>query len=328
MSFKDVIGQEKAIQILRNIINNKRINHAYLFTGKEGVGKKTLAFEFAKALNCQHVEGDSCNNCIVCKKIDHFNHPDVRFVDFEEESNLIKIEQIRELQRDISYKPYESQWKIYIIDHAEWMTQEAANSLLKTLEEPPVYSIIILLAEETDKILTTVISRCQKINLGDISREKLKEYLLKNSSERERVELISRLANGSMGRAIELLNNNEFLNIRQELFNFLLDLPSTDTLNIFNNVNKLVDLLNSGFPLFDLLISWYHDIIIYKHRNSDELINYDYQQGIKSQFKIYTIEELISIIRLLNNISFYINHNVRKDLALQVMLLKIRAKRV
>lgn len=328
MSFGDIIGQEAAIKILREQLAVERINHAYLFTGKDGVGKKSLARQFARALMCSEKELDSCDNCVDCRRIDHFNHPDVRIIEIEAGSNQIKIDQIRELQKEIAYKPYEGGWKVYIIDQADRMTSQAANSVLKTLEEPPGYVVIILLAEDISRLLTTVISRCQQIKLQSISREMIKEYLIDQDIEQEKAKLISMLAEGSLGQALNLTNKDNFLTAREKLLDFLLKLPKIDTLKIFNRVKEMVKLINGDFPLFNLLSTWYRDIMIYRKGNKEGIINYDYLQGIKKQAEQYTIDELISIIELINKYHGYIERNVRKDLTLQVMLLKIRAKRV
>ncbi len=328
MSFGDIIGQKAAIKILQEQLETGRINHAYLFTGKEGVGKKTLAQQFARSLICKEKSLDSCDNCVDCRRIDHFNHPDVRIIGIEEGSNKIKIAQIRELQKEIAYKPYESTWKIYIIDQADKMTSQAANSVLKTLEEPPGYAVIILLVEESSQLLTTVVSRCQQIKLQSISREMIRKYLVDQDIESEKVKLISMLAEGSLGKALNLVNKGNFLEAREELLDFLSKLPEKGTVEIFNKVEEMVRLVKGDFLLFDLLSTWYRDIIMYRKENKEEIINYDYLEKIKNQAKEYTIDNLISIIELINKYHGYIERNVRKDLTLQVMLLKIRAKRV
>ena len=328
MSFNDIIDQQAVVTILKEELESRRISHAYLFTGQEGIGKKTLAFEFAKALLCKQKQQDSCNECKDCKKIDHSNHPDVKFIKTEEDSNNIKIDQIRELQREIVYKPYETNWKVYIIDEADNMTLEAANSLLKTLEEPPDYAIIILLAEEMSQLLPTVISRCQEIRLKNISREMIKAYLVEHGIKENKAGLYSRMAKGSLGLALELTNDEEFLNYRREVLDFLVELPGANTVDIFNKIEEMEKILSSGFPFFNLISSWYRDIIINKKGNQNQVVNYDYLEDITKQVEKYDIKELLAIIKLINKYESYIERNVRKGLTLQVLLLKIRSKRV
>ncbi len=328
MSFSEVIDQKDVVNILQDELEDDRINHAYLFYGKEGIGKKTLALEFARALLCNEVENDSCNVCSNCRRIDHGNHPDLRVIESGENTKNLKIAQIRELQKEIAYKPYESKYKIYIIDGAENMTNPAANSLLKTLEEPPSYAVIILLSEEINKLLPTVISRCQNLRFSNISREKIEKFLEYKGVDKKEVDLISGLARGSIGKALELYENEDFLVNREKVFEFLKGLDSIEKVEIFSEVKEMVRLLKDGFPLFNLLSDWYRDIIVYKNDNQEQMLNFDYNEEIKEQANKYTINELLAIIKLIEAHANYIERNAFKDLSLQVLFLKIRSKRL
>jgi len=328
MSFKDVIDQKETVNILKEELKDDRINHAYLFYGKEGLGKKTLAIEFARALLCNEIENDSCNVCNNCRRVEHGNHPDLKIIEGNEKTKNLKIEQIREMQKEIAYKPYESEHKIYIIDGAENMTTQAANSLLKTLEEPPSYAIIILISEELNKLLPTVISRCQNLRFSNISREKMNNFLDKKNIEENKKELIIGLARGSIGKAKELYKNDEFLNKRKKIYNFLKEIHNVTKVDIFSEVNEWVDLLKEDFPLFDLLSAWYRDIIIYKRGNKKQLVNSDYEDTILKKVDKYNLNELLTIIDLIETHEGYIDRNAFKDLTLQVLLLKIKEKRL
>lgn len=328
MSFQDIVGHKTAINILKDELRTKRINHAYLFVGVEGVGKKLIAFQFARAYNCQEIIGDSCDSCLICQKINHFNHPDVQLLGIEEDEKVIKIEQIRQLQKEIIYKPYESDKKIYIIEDADKMTLEAANCLLKTLEEPPEFAVIILLAKETNKLLPTIVSRCQLLNLRGISRILIKEEIVKKGVSEKEADIYAGIAEGSIGKAITLAEDEEYLNTREHVFSFLSQVPEIDQIKIFTEVKEMIKLLENDFPLFDLLLSWYRDIIICKAGKQEQILNLDFLSDIQAQARIYTKFELIKIVNLINEIKRQIQLNVRKDLALAVMLLKIRGKRV
>lgn len=329
MSFADIIDHKSAIKILQKQIKSSRVSHAYLFTGKEGVGKKRLAIQFAKALFCREIVADSCDSCITCRKIEHSNHPDLKNIEIDDDSRQLKIDQMREMQKELVYKPYEGQRKIYIINDADRMTSQAANSLLKTLEEPPSYATIVLLAEDVNKILPTVFSRCQHIKLSVISRDKIKEFLLREGIKKEKVELLSRLANGSPGRALKLSTDEELFARRKEVLTSLVKLHKVNKVELFKFADSMEELCKQGFPLLDLLSNWYHDIMMYKHDSeSNNIVNYDYKENIKEEAELYTIDELISILNLINDYQQYIDHNVREDLVLQVLLLKIRNKRV
>lgn len=328
MSFKDVIGQKEVVNILKEELKDDRINHAYLFYGKEGIGKKTLATEFARALLCNQIENDSCNICNNCRRVEHGNHPDLKIIEGNEKTKNLKIEQIREMQKEIAYKPYESEYKIYIIDGAENMTTQAANSLLKTLEEPPSYAVIILISEELNKLLPTVISRCQNLRFSNISREKMQKFLDKENVEESKKELIIGLARGSIGKAKELYKNDEFLNKRKKIYDFLKEIHNITKVDIFSEANDWVDILKEDFPLFDLLSAWYRDIIIYKRGNKKQLVNSDYENFILQEADKYNLNELLAIVELIETYEGYINRNAFKDLTLQVLLLKIKEKRL
>ena len=328
MSFKDVIGQKEVVNILKEELKDDRINHAYLFYGKEGIGKKTLATEFARALLCNQIENDSCNICNNCRRVEHGNHPDLKIIKGNEKTKNLKIEQIREMQKEIAYKPYESEYKIYIIDGAENMTTQAANSLLKTLEEPPSYAVIILISEELNKLLPTVISRCQNLRFSNISREKMQKFLDKENVEESKKELIIGLARGSIGKAKELYKNDEFLNKRKKIYDFLKEIHNITKVDIFSEANDWVDILKEDFPLFDLLSAWYRDIIIYKRGNKKQLVNSDYENFILQEADKYNLNELLAIVELIETYEGYINRNAFKDLTLQVLLLKIKEKRL
>ncbi|MFW5986208.1 MAG: DNA polymerase III subunit delta' [Halanaerobiales bacterium] len=324
MSFAQVPGHEAAKEIMKKAIRNERISHAYLLAGKDGIGKKALAEQFARAIFCPKKETDSCDSCLVCRKIEHGNHPDLKLIRGE----TIKIDQIRDLQKEIAYKPYESNRKVYIIENADRMTPQAANSLLKTLEEPPSYAIIILLAAEVSRLLPTIVSRCQRINLAVVPREEIKRYLLDNKIEPEKAELFSRLAAGSPGRALELVEDEDFLKKRSYLLEFLQKIQRLNTVDIFASSEKMEEFMNGDFPVFDLLSTWYRDIMLYRNNSENLIINHDYLEIIKEQARLYTQRELQGIIKLLAEYEEYIERNIRMDLVFEVMLLKIRGKRV
>ncbi len=178
MSFNDIVGQERAIKILTKSLKENKISSSYIFVGSEGTGKKLAAIEFTKAVNCLNLSEDSeaCEDCQSCSEISKQRSPDLKII--EPIKSSIKIEQIREMRKEIGLKPFKNRKKIYIIDKAEKMTIEASNCLLKTIEEPPCYAIIILICSKIDPILPTIVSRCQIINFGLISSYKIKEFLL------------------------------------------------------------------------------------------------------------------------------------------------------
>jgi DNA polymerase-3 subunit delta' len=265
--FENLIGQEKVKKILESQINSKKFPHAYLFMGQEGVGKRFCAVEFAKILNCMGAESaadesladdllfaapqsspakDSpaatipCNKCRSCIKISKNIHPDIHFIDFEKQAQLLAkpekkgeelslkakqrrtlgIELIKNMQSQAFMKAYESTWKVFIIDPAEKMTSEAANCLLKTLEEPPENTIIFLIARHKATIPATIVSRCQILFFAPLKQEDLAAYLVSNMNlDEAQAQKIAALSEGSIENAQNLLdkNNEEVLELWEKM---------------------------------------------------------------------------------------------------------------
>jgi len=203
MKFSEIIGQEVAINILERAIEKSRYSHAYLFAGPGGVGKRTTAIAFAKALNCRSSYLNGCDHCDSCRKIENGIHPDVETISPREGGLTISIDQIRKLQRRVSYKPLEGREKVYIIDDAASATEDAANCLLKTLEEPPPQVVLILITENIYRLLPTVRSRCQLILFRQVART-LIEKMLRDEYQMspEEARSLAWLSSGSIGRAL------------------------------------------------------------------------------------------------------------------------------
>lgn len=217
MAFKDIIGQEKAVGILKSQLLSKRIAHSYIFLGPDGVGKKKTALELAKALNCGDPENPPCGECNSCRKIDNQGHPDVHLIDhlwqsavLEEElpksgRDVIKIGTIRAIQKEISMKLFEGRCRVFIIDSAETLNKEAANCFLKTLEEPSQNSLIILITTTLETLPGTVISRCQQVRFRELPGEFIAKWLKENRDiDDEKAALVAAISQGSLGRAIML----------------------------------------------------------------------------------------------------------------------------
>lgn len=223
--FNDILGQKKVKHILREQIKNNKIGQAYIFIGENGTGKRLMAQELAKTLNClinDFISSDigSCGKCLSCQKISKDISPDLHFIDFIKQSQLqeeslekqkvLKIETIRYMQKAILTKSHESKWKVFVIDPAEKMNIAAANSLLKTLEEPPENTVIILIAKHKETIPRTIVSRCQVLFFSPIEQELIVSWLmtirfLDSCHARE----IASLSEGSLGNAIKLLDGND-----------------------------------------------------------------------------------------------------------------------
>ena len=233
MSFERIIGNDKVKQFLNNAINENHILHSYLFSGIEGIGKKLFAIEFAKKILCIE-QNDEQENCLSCLKFKSYNHPD--FMILEPENNVIKIEQIRNMQEKISEKPIVSKKKVYIIVDSDCMTKEAQNCLLKTLEEPPEYATIILTTANESKLLNTIKSRCIKVKFNGLLENEINQYLKQNEIVVNEENYI-KISQGSIGKLLDIKEDEDVYN----QVNIVLE-------NI--DKNTLIDILNKAEILY------------------------------------------------------------------------------
>lgn len=327
MSFKDIVGQERAIKILTKSLKENRVSSSYIFIGSEGTGKKFTAIEFIKAVNCLNLNKnmEACNNCHSCNGINKQCCPDLKIVKTTKGS--IKIEQIREIRKEIELKPFRSKKKVYIIDQAEKMTLEASNCLLKTIEEPPYYAIIILICSKIDPILPTIVSRCQIINFGLITSFKIKELLLNklNNLENDKAEIISKLAQGSIGKAFKLSVDKEYFIRREKMLDYL----STIIIgkygdDIFAKVEKIMSEIDRIEEILEMIKLWYRDILIIKNtRNQNYIINCDKLEILGKKSQIYSQKMLIDILDYLDQVEEYLTKNVNKRLVLERLYIKM-----
>lgn len=249
--FENIVGNEKNKNLLKEIISSRNISHSYMFLGKSGIGKFLFAKEFAKGILCKNLNGP-CNECKSCIEFDTSNNPDLFIIDTDE--NSIKVDQIRLMINKIIEKPIISERKVYIINDADKMTTEAANCLLKTLEEPPEYITIILIGESENMFLTTVRSRCTKVYFEEISKKDLESYFKLNCKNTEIPEKILEAAQGSILKVQELLQNKDIYIIVDNIFENIENANIIDVLNkkdlIFKNKEIVFNVLEYIINIF------------------------------------------------------------------------------
>lgn len=327
MSFKEIVGQERAIKILTKSLKENKVSSSYIFIGSEGTGKYFTAIEFTKAVNCLNLNKnlEACNNCHSCNGINKQCYPDLKII--EPIKNSVKIEQIREMRKEIGLKPFKSKKKVYIIDQAEKMTLEASNCLLKTIEEPPCYAIIILICSMIDPILPTIVSRCQIINFGLITSFKIKKLLLNklNNLEKDRAEIISKLARGSIGKAFKLSADKEYFTRREKMLDYLSTIiPGKYGDDIFAKVEKIMSEIDRIEEILEMIKLWYRDILIIKNtRNQNYIVNCDKLEILGRKSQIYSQKMLIDILDYLDQVEEYLTKNVNKRLVLERLYIKM-----
>ncbi|MCL4517304.1 MAG: DNA polymerase III subunit delta' [Firmicutes bacterium] len=334
MGFAAIIGQEQEIQIMQNAIREGRIAHAYLFVGGPGSGKKTLARAFASALNCLASPGatppDGCGVCGSCRKIAGGLHPDVRMV--SPEGNALKIEQMRLLQREISYKPYEGEYKVFIIDHAETMTPEAANSLLKVLEDPPEHSVIILLAPSPHAILPTLVSRCLPVRLRLLPTESVARALVERGVDPALANDVAPAALGSLGRGI-VLSEGAFAGLQEEAVELIRGMSGHSAAEMIARAASLEKRREEIGLFLEILLSFYRDLLLLgsgkpgsgrEERGERLLANQSRLDWLGREAAGYSRESLLFALGAIARTRELLPRNVNVRLALEVLLLQLK----
>jgi len=324
MSFKDIVGQDRAIGFLKNAIRKNRLSHAYLFTGVDGIGKRTTAINLAMVINCLlPKDSDSCGECLSCRKIRCGNHPDMQII--EPHGQSIRIEQVRELSRSLCFRPIEGKKKVCIIVNGEKMQDVAANALLKTLEEPPSHILIVITAPEPKDLLPTVVSRCQNIGFSPLTPAIISERLCEERGlDRRTAHILSFLAEGSLGRALSI-DIQSLLEKREHLINEVCGISVREA----GKISSLAEVLGkSNDDLLDtlnLLSSLFRDIMVLKNAKEDvcPIIHTDCMDKIRDWCKQFSSARLFEIFTTINETKKAINRNANRVLALETMLLTI-----
>ena len=256
--FRDIIGHNQIIAHLKNAIEMGMVSHAYILNGENNSGKMMLAEAFAMALQCEAPGNEPCMNCRSCHQAMDHNQPDIIYVTHEK-PNIISVDDIRhQLNQDIVIKPYSSKYKIYIVDEAEKMNTQAQNALLKTIEEPPVYAIILLLTTNADAFLPTILSRCITLNLKSVNEDLIKEHLMKKYQVPDyQAEVCTAFAQGNVGKAIQLASSGEFNELKASAISLVKKLDDMDLYEL-NGCIQQIRIQTKGFRVFgfiDTLVS-------------------------------------------------------------------------
>lgn len=308
MSFKDIKGQEGAIKALKSIISKGKIIRGFLFLGPEGVGKRMAALNFAKAINCEKDDLDSCDQCLSCKKIDALNHPDVFLIQRESKDSSIKIDTIRNIIYQSSLKPFEADYKIFIIIDAWALTEEATNSLLKILEEPPKNQIFIMTTTDISRVFPTIVSRCQIVRFSRLNIEIIRYLLVERFGLEENLaSLLAHISGQNLSRALEL-KDKDLVGLR--------DL-ALEQAKVGFEAFKDREMLE-GILIF--LLNYYRDILFLKFQDEpSSLINIDRYQKLFSDSRRISAEDIESNLNLILTTLDYIRNNINPRLALEVL---------
>jgi DNA polymerase-3 subunit delta' len=323
MSFKEVLGHTRPITLLQRAIINEKVVNSYLFLGSEGIGKKVVALQFAKALNClggETEKGDACDHCTSCRKIDHALHPDVLLI--EPIGQGIKKEQVIQMQRELAYKPYEGKHRVCILTAADRMAHDIPNTLLKTLEEPPLHTVIILLANNSRFILPTILSRCQPIRFNPLPISLVSKWLMEGKGfDEAEAHLLASLSEGSPGKALEI--QEEIRQIpREELLKDWVGLKSLSFERIGSWVESLPSQRENLLLMLEVAKTLLRDLVMVKTlKKQPKLIHSDLLQVMESMATKWNLSSLLKRMEILHQTTLTIKSNANTSLALEAMML-------
>ncbi len=325
MSFAEILGQEPVTRLLQLSLQRRKIAHAYLFHGIEGIGKEKTARILAKAVNCLSPRGvDACNECPSCLKIETGTHPDIILI--QPNGAFIRIDQIRSLQKQLVYRPLEGRYRVAIIASAHLLNKESANCLLKTLEEPPETSIITLIATDTDQLLPTIVSRCQSVPFRPLPQEVITEYLCSRDTHRfspDQAALLASLSGGSLGRAIRLADS-PLLEIRSGMCKQLTCLSRQNLEDVLCLAGDLATRKEELPEIMGMLKTFLRDVFFLRRGMGEKyLINKDLSEVLAAGADRWTDENLIKGLELLSSAERAIARNYNRQLIFENVFLQL-----
>ena len=340
MSFAEIIGQEDAKNLLKNAVTSGNHSHAYIFSGEKGSGKMMLAEAFATMLQCENPTDDACLECHSCKQSISRNNPDIIYVKREEGKANISVDVVREqIVNDVDIKPYSNKYKIYIVDEAERMNQQAQNAILKTIEEPPEYTIIILLTANHNAFLQTILSRCVLIQMKSVDTESIKS-ILKNRYETVdyQANMVASFAQGNVGKAIALATDSSFNEVKSHAVALCKKAGKMEEVQIADEVKAIKEENESdkkndnpdkfqGFmdQMLDLITLWFKDVLLYKATMNDNLMLFKEDSfDIHEQANNCTYHGLNNIIDAITETRARLNANVNFELTIMLLINAIK----
>jgi len=321
-----VIGQDKILSLLDYSLKADAVAHAYLLVGPRHVGKGTLAINLAQALNCDGPELP-CGQCRSCQRILEGKHADVTPIGLDSKTE-IGIDDIRGLQRLANLPPYEGKCKVFIIDDAEYLSTEAANSLLKILEEPPPGVVWLLLAAEEERLLPTITSRCQRLELKPVPSERVQEVLVNSYNvDANKAKLLTQLCHGRLGWAVSALAHDDILEQRAQRIAKLLSLSTASLEQRFAYAQELASQFSqdrrAGAEIIEIWLDWWRDLMLIKGGCQEAIINVDYETTLEEQAKGLTLGEIKGFLANLGLLQEEISKNVNPRLAWEWLMLNL-----
>ncbi len=324
--FKDIIGQEQIKEHLQNAIASKKVSHAYILNGERSSGKEFIARIFAMTLQCEKGGTNPCQECHSCKQALSDNQPDIIRVTHEK-PNTISVDDIRaQINNDVAIKPYSSPYKVYLVNEAEKMTTQAQNAILKTLEEPPEYAVILLLTTNVNSLLPTILSRCVVLNMKPVSDQQVRRFLMEQMQVPDyKAEICVAFARGNVGKAKNLASSEEFENVKAEVLSLLKYIQDMELHEMVAAIKKISDYKLEVSDYLDLISVWYRDVLLFKAtRDGNHLIFREEITAIRKAAQRSSYEGIEEVIRALDKAKRRLEANVNFDLTMELLLLTIQ----
>lgn len=326
VGFQNIIGQEQIKEHLQNALSTGKVSHAYILNGEKSSGKEFIAKVFAMTLQCEQGGIEPCNECRSCKQTLSKNQPDIIYVSHEK-PNTISVDDIRaQVNNDVAIKPYSSKYKVYIINEAEKMTPQAQNAILKTLEEPPAYAVIMLLVSNVNTLLPTILSRCVVLNMKPVRDELVKKFLMEELQIPDyKANVCVAFARGNVGKAKLLASSEEFENVKTEALSLLKYIKDMEIQEIVAAIKKINEYKLEINDYLDIMSIWYRDALLFKATNDvNHLVFREEIQAIRKVAGRSSYEGIERVIRALDTAKKRLDANVNFDLAMELLLLEIQ----
>lgn len=337
MRLAEIEAQDIAVRTLRSSIAKQTVPHAFLFAGPRGSGKSTTAQAFASALNCTNpaADGDACGECLSCMRIASGQDADVRLI--SPDGNQTKMEQMQEMIRNLGFAPLSGRYKVFIIEQADTLNSSSENCILKILEEPPAYAVLILLTRNANSLLPTIRSRCHLVRFRRAQRAETQVALAKRGVGEEEARIIAACSQGSIGTAIRMSSDSKWMEDRRRVLDLLsawAEGPSIGSLMSAESLREMArppknnpeskTLVKNLTESLDHMLSWYADLLALRVRGEEaEITNADYAENLSDQSTLYTVTHLHKSLRAIMETRRYIEGNITPQLALESLLLQL-----
>ena len=325
-SFSEIVGHEQIKDHMQAAIRDKKPFHAYLFQGEEGVGKEALARTFAAGLQCQSESADKpCKECVSCRQMESGNQPDVIWVTREKAS--LGVDEIREqLCNTMDIKPFSSPYKIYLVPEAEKMTEAAQNALLKTIEEPPEYGIVILMTSNISALLPTIQSRCLTMEFRPLSTAVVESFVKEHCQVPDyQARASAAFAQGNLGKAMRYAKSEDFIERKDHIISLLRHVEQMDLSEMLAVIKDLGTRKDEVRDYIDLMVLWYRDVLLFKAtKDINQLLFQDEASYISREASHRSYEKIEEILQAFEKAKVRLRANVNFDITMELMLLTLK----